>query len=121
MEQLLPFVWVLIPLAAIAVGAFKEWLKFKAKQDRLGTSTAELERAVEDLRSELQDSFATRDRLQQRVENLETIVTTEMWDVVHGTRTSQPEPTPKPQLEVRDAEEELSDRAARMAAKLRNM
>ncbi len=121
MKEFLPFIWILIPLAAIAVGAFTEWLKFKSKQDRLGTSTAVLEKVVDEVRSELKESLATRDRLQQRIENLETIVTTEMWDVVHGTPSSPRHSAPKPQLELPEDDEEVSDRAARMAAKLRNM
>ena len=34
------WIWVLIPLAGILVGAFSEWLKFKEKQARLGTDDA---------------------------------------------------------------------------------
>ncbi len=30
----------------MAVGAFKEWLKFKSKRDQLGKSTVQLERLV---------------------------------------------------------------------------
>ncbi len=123
--ELLPFAWVLIPLAAIAVGAFKEWLKFKAKQDRLGTSAAELERAVEGLREDLKQSEDSRQRLVQRLQNLETIVTTEMWDVVHGapgqreSRSRQPER--KPQLDLPEAEDETTDRVSKIADRLRNM
>ena len=38
--------WVLIPIAAILVGAFSEWLDFKKKQAKLGSSTKELENTV---------------------------------------------------------------------------
>ena len=41
--------WVLIPIVAILVGAFSEWLKFKGKQAKLGTSTHELEQTVASL------------------------------------------------------------------------
>lgn len=123
--EFLPFVWVLIPLAAIAVGAFKEWLKFKAKQDRLGTSTAELERVVDGLRQDLKQSEDSRRRLVERIQNLETIVTTEMWDVVHGApgqRESRPRPAErKPQLELPEEEDETTDRVSKIADRLRNM
>lgn len=121
----LPFVWVLIPLAAIAVGAFKEWLKFKAKQDRLGTSTAELERVVDGLRDDLKQSEDSRQRLVERIQNLETIVTTEMWDVVHGApghRESRPRQAErKPQLELPETDDESADRVSKIADRLRNL
>ncbi|MBT8399809.1 MAG: hypothetical protein KJO98_04975 [Rhodothermia bacterium] len=132
----LPFVWVLIPLAAIAVGAFKEWLKFKAKQDRLGTSTAELERLVGGLRDDLKQSEDSRQRLVERIQNLETIVTTEMWDIVHGapgqreSRARPPQRQPqldlpemerKPRLDVPEQEDETADRVSKIADRLRNM
>jgi peptidoglycan hydrolase CwlO-like protein len=75
--------WILIPLAGIALGGFSEWLKFKSKQERLGASTHELEGTVADLREALEDSEAKRRRLTERVQNLETIVTSEAWDALH--------------------------------------
>ena len=123
MTEFLPFVWVLIPLAAIAVGAFKEWLKFKAKQDRLGTSAAQLEKAVESLREDLERSEESRRRVVQRLQNLETIVTAEMWDVVHGEgeRSAQATRPRKPVLELPEDEDETADQVSRIADRLRNM
>ncbi len=121
----LPFVWVLIPLAALAAGAFKEWLKFKAKQDRLGTSAAELERVVDGLREDLKQSEDSRRHLVERLQNLETIVTTEMWDVVHGApgqrQSRRPQPERKPPLDLPEADDETADRVSKIADRLRNM
>ena len=77
------WIWILIPLTAIGLGGFKEWLKFKSKQDRLGHSTHELEGTVSTLSEALADSEAERKRLTERLQNLETIVTSQAWDALH--------------------------------------
>jgi hypothetical protein len=103
--------WILIPLAAIAVGAFEQWLKFKAKQDKLGTSAAQLEGVVDELSKQLKASEEGRDNLQQRVQNLETIVTSVDWDLVSAGQD-------RPQLDLpekTDAEEQ----ARRIARRVR--
>jgi len=76
--------WILIPIAAILVGASSEWLKFKAKQQKIGHSTHELE----DLVSQQQDML---EAAQRRLQNLEAIVTSQMWDVVHDDSLPDPE------------------------------
>ncbi len=68
--------WVLIPIVAILVGAFTEWLSFKEKQAKLGTSTSELEKTVAVQQQALEAA-------QRRIENLEAIVTSQVWDVLH--------------------------------------
>ena len=68
--------WVLIPVVAILVGAFSEWLKFKEKQAKIGTSTSELEKTVVAQKEALEAA-------QRRIENLEAIVTSQVWDVLH--------------------------------------
>ncbi len=114
--------WILIPLAAIAVGAFEQWLKFKAKQDKLGTSTAQLEGVVDDLKNQLEESEATRERLEQRIQNLETIVTTQMWDVVQsGAGAEELRQPGEGRLEIPDHAERHESQAAELAKKLRNM
>lgn len=77
------WIWVLIPITAILAGTIKEWFKFKSKQDRLGHSTHELEETVQTLRETLEASEAERRRLTERVQNLETIVTSQAWDALH--------------------------------------
>jgi len=77
------WIWVLIPITAILVGAFNEWLKFKSKQTKIGTSTSELESSVAKLEHRLQSSEEDRNTLIRRVQNLETIVTSQMWDALN--------------------------------------
>jgi hypothetical protein len=68
--------WVLIPILGILTGAFREWLRFSAKQRALGASTTELEKDVATLAKTVE---AQRERLQ----NLEAIVVSQTWDAVH--------------------------------------
>jgi hypothetical protein len=75
--------WVLIPIFGIAAGMFREWLKFRQKQNQIGNSTQNLEKLVAELRQ--------RDQaLAERLENLEAIVVSQTWDVVQD-RTLAPE------------------------------
>ncbi len=104
--------WILIPLAALAVGAFEQWLKFRAKQEKLGTSTKQLEGVVEDLTERLKESDATRAKLEQRIQNLETIVTSVDWDKVTALRPETP------RLEIPE-EPEASEEAERIARRVR--
>jgi hypothetical protein len=75
------WIWVLIPIAAIFAGVFKDYLKLQAQQRALGKSTGELEKVVEDLRQ-------TNRNLAQRVENLETIVVSQTWSAVQEPELS---------------------------------
>jgi len=70
------FEWVLIPIIAILVGGFKDWLKIRARQQALGASNKELERDLEEIRKE-------RSSLLQRLENLEAIVVSQTWEALH--------------------------------------
>ncbi|HSS79365.1 MAG TPA: hypothetical protein VLV54_21770 [Thermoanaerobaculia bacterium] len=69
-------IWILIPLAGILAGTFKEWMKFKATQRQLGASTDELEREMAEVRK-------LNEALQERVQNLEAIVVSQTWDALH--------------------------------------
>jgi hypothetical protein len=69
-------IWILIPIAGILAGTFKEWMKFKATQRQLGASTDELDREVAELRK-------INEALQERVQNLEAIVVSQTWDALH--------------------------------------
>lgn len=122
------WIWVLIPLTAILMGGFKEWLAFKAKQDKLGTSTHELEAAVEQLQAALDASEEERAAMARRLQNLETIVTSVEWDALEADSLQVPrqaEPagparrTP-PELELPPAPEEdaPAERARKMARRL---
>lgn len=68
--------WVLIPITAILMKGFREWLRFAATQRRLGTSTTELEKEVTELRR-------TNQALGERLQNLEAIVVSQTWDALH--------------------------------------
>lgn len=75
------WIWVLIPITALLVGAFSEWLKFREKQQQLGASADELEARVAALENE-------REHIRRRLQNLEAIVTSQMWDVMHDDTLS---------------------------------
>ena len=78
------WIWVLIPITAIVMKGFKEWLRFAATQRRLGASTTELEKEVADLKR-------LNDALGDRVQNLEAIVVSQTWDALHDRGLSIPE------------------------------
>ena len=69
------FMIFMIPIVALLIGGLKMWIDFKSKQEKLGTSTHDLEEAVQQLE-------ADRAALRRRVENLEAIVTSEEWDAL---------------------------------------
>jgi hypothetical protein len=70
------WIWVLIPITAIVMKSFREWLRFKATQRQLGASTAELEREVTALQK-------TNESLLERIQNLEAIVVSQTWDALN--------------------------------------
>ena len=94
------WIWVLIPLAAILAGTFKEWAKVQSRQRELGSSTDDLEKAVGALEAKLRDRQAA---LEQRVANLETIITSQTWDTLHDNRLSSADK----KLLLEDSESEL--------------
>lgn len=69
------FIWVLIPITAILSGVIREWIKVRATQQSLGSSTQDLERTVDELRRREKE-------LTHRLENLEAIVVSQTWDAV---------------------------------------
>ena len=89
MEYFWPFSWILIPLAGILAGTFKEWLKFKEKQNQLGDSTASLEDKVASLTQALEQSEQQRLVVVERIQNLETIVTSQDWDLLEHTSEAE--------------------------------
>jgi hypothetical protein len=68
--------WMMIPIVAIVAGTVKEWIRVRARQRQLGSSNDHLEKQVTELRSRERD-------LIDRLENLEAIVVSQTWDVVH--------------------------------------
>jgi len=71
------WIWVLIPIAAIAMKAFRSWLQFQATQRQIGASTNDLEREVAGLRR-------TNETVLERLQNLEAIVVSQTWDALHA-------------------------------------
>jgi len=79
-----------IPILGIVFAGYKEWLKFKARHRELGTSTREVEDRLRTLRERLDGLEQERDALQDRVQNLETIVTSEAWIAAHDDSAGTP-------------------------------
>ncbi|MFB6097541.1 MAG: hypothetical protein ABEK84_00185 [Salinibacter sp.] len=113
----------LIPIFGILFAGMKEWLEFKAKHQELGSST----RAVEDRLHALQDRIdeleQQRTALQERVQNLETIVTSEAWIAEHeetsdGSSLNAAEIDELP-LPDRDSSQSEAEHTARLAERLR--
>lgn len=69
-----------IPIIAILVGGLREIVKIQSQQGRVDTSTRELEQMIEALDDRVQAVEAERDDLKRRVQNLEAIVTSDVWD-----------------------------------------
>lgn len=73
--------WMIFPIFGMLMGMFKQWMRFKERQNQLGTSTNNLEKLVAELRE--------RDRVMaERIENLEAIVVSQTWDVVQDKTLS---------------------------------
>lgn len=98
------WIWILIPLAGIAAGMFKEYLKVKAQQRDLGASARDLEKDVVALQKE---NVALNERLQ----NLEAIVVSQTWDVLHD-KTVPPADRERRVASVAHRELSPTDRAA---------
>ena len=79
------WIWVLIPLAGIGGWVFTEWMEAQSKQHKLGPPNAELEKEVARLKEELEGQ---RQALERRIANLETIVTSQTWDVLQDSEKS---------------------------------
>ncbi|MEM8484274.1 MAG: hypothetical protein AAF564_01935 [Bacteroidota bacterium] len=119
------FSWILIPIAGILFGAFKEWLSFKEKQLQLGESTEHLETKVNDLLKKLESSESEKSALLSRLQNLETIVTSQVWDVLLDEEKSAE--TKKLEIEAAKPaitippidEDEAREKAEQLARRLR--
>ena len=111
------WVWVLIPLAAIVMKTVREWLRFKATQRQLGASTSDLEREVAALKSE-------REAIVDRLQNLEAIVVSQTWDVLHDKGLAPAErelrvaATARREMAAPDAESANRQRAEQLARRL---
>lgn len=77
---LIPILALLIPIVAIAAGTYTKIAQMRAEAD------AQLGRATGHLEDELAEAKAERDRLRQRIEALEAIVTSEGYDLEREAR-----------------------------------
>ena len=112
------YLWILIPLAAIALAGFSEWLKYKRTTANLGNATEELDTAVTSLNKEMGELREDRKRLIQRIQNLEAIVTSEAWEALGSDRELAQAKAPP--LQIPEAEEpDDAEQVARMAKRLR--
>lgn len=115
-----------IPILGILLAGYKEWLKFKAKHQELGTSTQEIEEHLQSLRERLNHVEQERDALHQRVQNLETIVTSEAWIAQHDDTTDElpldavEEDALKPPSDSESEIRSEAERTARIARRLRD-
>ncbi len=117
---MMTWIWVLIPLAAILVGAFKEWLKFQEKQQQIGDSTRLLENAAAGLKDQLAEMEARAASLDRRVRNLEAIVTGEVWDTLHDDALAPAEKEKRlarARLDLYDPDEETDARKLEQLAR----
>jgi len=111
-----------IPILGIALAGYKEWLKFKSKHQELGTSTREVEARIDALQDRLADLEEERDALRERVQNLETIVTSEAWIAEHDETagaSALDEEAPLELPETEDASQDDADHTAELARRLR--
>ena len=113
----MPETWFLIPIVAILAGVIREWIKVNARQRNLGASTSELEGEVAALKSE-------REAIFDRLQNLEAIVVSQTWDVLHDKGLSPVErdlklaSTARREIAAPDAESANRQRAEQLARRL---
>ena len=99
------WIWVVVPLGAILVWGFTEWLRFKTKQAGIQPLTdGGLEERVDMQQQALEAAM-------RRIENLEAIVTSDAWD---ERKLEQPE---QRHLRLEDPASHLEGRRTRIVNK----
>lgn len=83
------WIWVLIPLAGIALGGFTEWLKFKEKSSQLGDATLALQGVFDEMSVEMDGLREKNANMTRRIEILEAIVTDDSFDDLVEKRLAQ--------------------------------
>lgn len=111
------YIWVLIPLAGIMAGMWSEWLKFKEKQARLGSTAESLESSFGELSRKLESQ---NEALISRIQNLEAIVTSADWDRLTEVEAPAALPEPEPEILLPDPEEENREAAERLARRVQS-
>ena len=75
-----PFMIFLIPIVAIVAFTYRSYLKHTSEGPANKQIVSDLIDTVEELANRLEATRAERDAMRQRLQNLETIVTSEAWD-----------------------------------------
>ncbi|PSQ62673.1 MAG: hypothetical protein BRD27_01835 [Bacteroidetes bacterium QH_10_64_19] len=116
-----PIVFVLIfaiPILGILLAGYREWLDYRAQHQTLGPTAEELKERFQSLHERIDDLERERDALQKRVQNLETIVTSEAWIADHDDATALAELTLPPDRESESQSE--TEHSAKIARRLRS-
>jgi len=108
-----------IPILSILLAGYKEWLEFRAEQG--GPAVADLEAELAALRDRLDRVEQERDALVSRLQNLETIVTSEAWDArLESPDAASPlDAPPEADRESPDDAPSTSEQAEALARRLR--
>lgn len=115
-----PIAFVLIfaiPILGILLAGYKEWLEHKAQHQALGPTSEEIDERLRSLHERLNHLEQERNALRERVQNLETIVTSEAWIADHDDAAELGELTLPPDHES-DSESE-AEHSAEIARRLR--
>lgn len=108
-----------IPIIAIFMGGLREIVKIQSQQGGLDTATQELESTVDALAERLSEVEEERNILERRVQNLETIVTSDVWDD-HVDADLALDEASEGELELPDETESAADETSRLARRIRS-
>lgn len=107
--------WILVAITPFLIGGFTEWLKFKEKQLKLGNTADSLSGELESMTQQMKELESVNEKLNQRIQNLETIVTTQAWDdVVEREKLPATPLLELPDDDVSEGEERARELARRL-------
>lgn len=107
-----------VPLLGILLAGYKEWLEFKAKHQELSPNTQEVRDKLNALHDRIEELEQERDALGKRVQNLETIVTSESWIAGHEKNADADSLNAAPGDELTLPDRASSDTETEQTAKL---
>jgi hypothetical protein len=109
-ESLSSWVWIILPLIGIVSGGFITVAALRVEEAKhKKASSPDLSKAVESIKAELR---AQQQSLERRIANLETIVTSQTWDVLHDSKLNSEEKkllTQSFRSEIEELNDGLSD------------
>lgn len=114
----LQFIIIISVTGGIGFATFAMWMQFKVKQIELGSSMGELLDTIAAHQKALEAA-------ERRFQNLEAIVTTQVWDAVHDEALPEAEKQrvlsqARAALEIPTDEPSDAERAERIARRLRS-